>query len=374
MPLPSDRLRIALIAAPSQMGGLETVLSELLAASQDSSIECTCFALLSEALPVPTPLAAAAEGGARIVRVAAPHRAYHRHYRSLLKQLRAYRPRLIHSHGYHADVLSSLLARALGVPHVSTLHGFVGGSRRGRFYEWMQLQSLRRAAAVVAVSAQVAQRAVAQGVAAQRVHQLPNSAPEGVVLSRSAARAALGVAHDGPLIGWIGRMSAEKDPLGFVAVMNALQQCSKAVTGIMIGDGELLEEVRVIGAPLIDAGRLRATGAMPGAGRLLAAFDVLLLTSSTEGTPMVALEAMRAGVPVASTSVGGVPAMLDDECGLLVPYGDTAAMQRAVESVLHDPPFAARMASNARARVQERYSRDAWWTAHIRLYERLLNS
>ncbi len=373
----SGGLRVALVVAPSHMGGLETVVSELLAAAQTSGVLLTCLALLPESSPLPAPFALLEQRGIAIVRIAAEHRAYHQHYRSLKSELVRSRVDLIHSHGYHADVLSNLLARKFGVPHVSTLHGFVGGSRRGRLYEWLQLTSLRRASAVIAVSETVAGIARARGVSAIRLHVIPNAAPAGDVLSRAEAREVLGVQAlvpaNAPLLGWIGRMSAEKDPLAFVSVMQELQRSTSAV-GVMIGDGALMSEVRVAGAELIRSGQLLLAGATPDAGRLVGAFDALLLTSATEGTPMVALEAMRAGVPVVSTAVGGVPAMLAEDCGLLVPYGDTPAMCQAVLSLVRDASIAERLTDRARERVNERYSRAAWWHAHETLYASLVRA
>ncbi len=371
------------------MGGLETVVAQLIDASHAApSVRLTCFALLPDDAPLPAPFAALSERGIVIQRISAAHRAYPRHYRGLRRALVHSGVNLIHSHGYHADVLAGLLAGPLRIPHVSTLHGFVGGSRRGRAYEWLQISTLRRASAVVAVSDSVAAIAHARGVKLSRVHVIPNAAPGGECLSRAVAQEALGlsvsqqpgaIADDGspgraPLLGWIGRMSAEKEPLALVAVLKALRDAAVPATGVMIGDGPLMPEVRKAAAQLIRSGALLLTGVVPDAGRLVSAFDALLITSSTEGTPMVALEAMRAGVPVISTAVGGVPAMLEEQCGLLVPHGDTEAMQNAVVRLMQDPALVHAIADRARKRVSERFSRVAWWNTHVQLYTDLVRA
>ncbi len=377
--------------APSHMGGLETVVAELLSAAQPSAVVLTCYALLAESEPLPAPFELLVAQGIHIVRIPARHRAYREHYKLLRNALREAAPQLIHSHGYHADVLSALLARSLGVPHVSTLHGFVGSTRRGRLYERLQLAALRRAAAVIAVSETVAVKARAHNVQASHVHLIPNAAPGGQPLGREAARDVLGIASleiqaalklsraasapdqptplgDVPVIGWIGRLSDEKNPLGFVSLVQALRDSELPVVGVVVGDGPLMSQVRAAGQELVSSGHLRIAGSMPDAGRLVRAFNALLLTSSTEGTPMVALEAMRAGVPVVSTAVGGVPAMLEPDCGVLVPYGNVLAMQQAVTALLQQPAHAAQLAEHAQVRVKERYSQDAWWSAHVALY------
>ncbi len=379
--------------APSHMGGLETVVAELLLAAQTQlhsaarsrTEECfaerktpvvlTCLALLEPSAPLPAAFAPLADQGINVLRIPARHRAYVEQYRLLRLALIDAQPQLIHSHGYHADVLATLLARSVRVPHVSTLHGFVGGTRKGRIYTWLQLTSLRRAAAVIAVSETVAVKTRARGVPSNRVHVIPNAAPGHEPVSREEARDAIGVKTDAVrLLGWIGRMSDEKDPLAFVALLRLLHDHQSPATGVMIGDGPLMAQVRSVGAELVSSGHLVLTGAKPDAGRLLRAFDALLLTSSTEGTPMVALEAMRSGVPVVSTAVGGVPAMLEPDCGVLVPHGDTAVMSHAVISLLGDAERCERITSNAHARVLERYSRDAWWKAHEKLYTSIVSA
>src|ERR1051326_5876843 len=104
----------------------------------------------------------------------------------------------------------------------------------------------------------------------------------------------------------------------------------------------------------------RMLGSVPEAGRCLRAFDVLVLSSRTEGTPMVALEAMRAEVPVVAFAVGGLPDLLADDRGVLVPPGDADALREAVESVRKRPEAAAHRASRARGFVEQTFSYDRW--------------
>jgi glycosyltransferase involved in cell wall biosynthesis len=155
-----------------------------------------------------------------------------------------------------------------------------------------------------------------------------------------------------------------------VDVIAALQG-DPEIMGVMIGDGPRLPAVRELGGALISSGRLRLLGSIAEARQLLSAFDVLALTSVTEGTPMVVLEAMRAGVPVVSTQVGGVPALLADGAGSLVEYGDWTAFARAVEAVLFTSGMASRIREHAFARVRADYALDRWWERYDDLYQRL---
>jgi glycosyltransferase involved in cell wall biosynthesis len=111
---------------------------------------------------------------------------------------------------------------------------------------------------------------------------------------------------------------------------------------------------------------------LPDAWRILKAFDVLLLSSRSEGTPMILLEAMHAGVPIVTTAVGGVPAMLDERSAHLVPSGDPARLGTAINDVLQDPGTSAARAAVARARLDSDFAPGAWIARHIELYRRLV--
>jgi glycosyltransferase involved in cell wall biosynthesis len=360
---------IVQVVAPGAIGGLETVVAALLTAAAQHHSPMACVALLAPDAPVPHALAnAAAAAGVPVVRVLAPHRAYRAQYRALRDALRQVRATLVHSHGYHADVLTAISARSLGIAHMSTLHGFVGGTRRSRAYEWLQLRALRGARAVVGVSAPIVSRTISSGVSADRVHLVPNAAPQIAPLSRDDARSVLGLDRSTRAIAWVGRFSAEKHPRGFLDVLEALP-AEPPVVGVMIGDGPLLAPIREQGDALLQRGRLVLAGSQPSAGRLLPAFDALLITSTTEGTPMVALEAMLAGVPVISTAVGGVPTLLDDgRAGLLVPAGEPAPMVRSLSQVLDNPELARCLVAAARTRVATDYSSEVWWARYAALY------
>jgi glycosyltransferase involved in cell wall biosynthesis len=102
--------------------------------------------------------------------------------------------------------------------------------------------------------------------------------------------------------------------------------------------------------------------------------DVLALPSHSEGSPLVLLEAMAAGVPVVATSVGGVPEVATDgETALLVPPHDPAAMASALARVLSDATLARALADKAAAHVAEHFSPEARARSLIRIYGALVS-
>ena len=124
----------------------------------------------------------------------------------------------------------------------------------------------------------------------------------GPVLDREKARETLGLESTVPIVGWVGRLSPEKGPDVLLRAMRLIGGSQTRVS--YVGDGPArsaleAQEAEMIANGSLDSDQVRFHGAVLDAGRLLKAFDVLVLSSRTEGTPMVLFEAMDAGVAVA---------------------------------------------------------------------------
>ncbi|MDQ8173856.1 MAG: glycosyltransferase, partial [Gemmatimonadota bacterium] len=292
-------------------------------------------------------------------------RAYRAERQAVAQLMRAHKTDVLHTHGYRPDVIHGGVARSLGRAHVTTLHGFVGGSWRGRLYEWLQVRAAVRADAAIAVSAPIAARLARAGGAAT-THLLRNAvAPDPSALPRDAARAALGLPADAFLVGWVGRLSHEKGPDVF---LEALALAGDWAHGVIVGDGPLRESLVRQAQRHGIAHRLHFTGLRAQASRYLAAFDVLALTSRTEGTPMVLLEAMWAGVPIVATAVGGVPDVLGTDDALLCKGGDAVAIAQAFTTLSYDQELSLRLTRAARTRVTDAFSMNRWIDQHASMY------
>ena len=286
--------------------------------------------------------------------------------RDLMRQLDT---QVLHTHGYRADAVLGDVARREHRANVITLHGFVGGSRRGRLYEWMQVQAARFASGVVAVSTPISQRLQSHGIT-RNVQLLRNAvAPPANALSREQARASLDLSVDAVLVGWVGRVSHEKGPDLFV---DAIARAAAHVHGVMIGDGPELEACRHRARQFGIANRMHFLGMVSGASRYLAAFDAVALTSRTEGTPMILLETMWAQVPIVATTVGGVPDVLSAREAVLCASGDVQAIADAFTDILMRPAEAGTRAAAANARVAGEYAFESWLGKHEALYRRVI--
>ena len=118
---------------------------------------------------------------------------------------------------------------------------------------------------------------------------------------------------------------------------------------------------------------VRLAGERDDVGELLAAADLFVLSSRSEGLPLSILEAMAAGLPVVASDVGGVPELVvDGETGLLVPPGDPHALAAAIDRLLDDPDLRRRLGAAGRLRVSEQFDLESTQRAHLDLYRTLL--
>ena len=366
--MPVEAIRALHVLSPARIGGLESVVVALTAGLRDAGLFVEVVPVLArdEAHDHPF-IQAVLRHGIPCHPVIIGRRSYREERRLVEQHLVRGRAGILHTHGYRSDVLLAGVAKQLGIPHVVTLHGFTGGNWRDRLYEWMQIQAARRAGAVVAVSRTIAERVgpMSQG---GLLEVIPNAIEDGgEQVSRDEARLALEIPECAPAVGWIGRFSPEKAPELFVRAMASVDA---SVHGVMIGDGPLLQSTRQLAIAMGLSRRMRFTGIVPEASRFLQAFDALALTSHTEGTPMVMLEAMRAGVPLVATSVGGVPDVLTDEMAWLCRPGDVDGIAESVSRALGEGRSSTRT-QLAHVRLTNDFARAPWVSRHVELYRRL---
>jgi sugar transferase (PEP-CTERM/EpsH1 system associated) len=178
------------------------------------------------------------------------------------------------------------------------------------------------------------------------------------------------------VIGTVGRVQDVKNQAGlldaFIALRALLPEQHERLRLVIVGDGPLHAKLQ---AKVVAAG-LNDVVWLPGARRdiadLMRGFSLFALSSVAEGTPVTLLEAMACCLPVVSTAVGGIPALVQDGvAGTLVPVSDTAAMAAAIARYANDPELATRHGSAARARVEATNSMNAMVQAYVALYDGL---
>jgi len=138
---------------------------------------------------------------------------------------------------------------------------------------------------------------------------------------------------------------------------------------VIIGKGPTREQLTHEITSLGLVGRVVLTGALPDAARYLPAFEVCCLTSRTEGTPNLLMEASASGVPVVSTRCGGSGEVITDGVtGFLVPLEDDAALASRIERLLACPEQARRMGAEGQQKVLREFSVAAMVSKMTRIY------
>ena len=183
-------------------------------------------------------------------------------------------------------------------------------------------------------------------------------------------RTLLGLNAADPLIGIVGRLVPIKNHQLFLEAAHRLVKNGFSGQFIIVGDGELAEELLQAATEKGLADRVHFMGWQRDLGRIYADLDVLVNSSLNEGTPVAAIEAMAAGVPVVATSVGGVPDMIEEGVtGYLVPSEDAGAMVAAIETALK---IGSEVRAAAQHEAQVRYSLEGLLIRVAALYEFLL--
>ncbi|MFW6642292.1 glycosyltransferase family 4 protein [Nocardiopsis algeriensis] len=251
---------------------------------------------------------------------------------------------VVHAHGMRAGALCALA----GVrPLVVTAHNappVISGPLVAAYPVLERIVALR-ADAVLGVSGDLVRRLRAAGARDARLAVV--AAPDtGEPLSgREAMRADLGVLPDRPMLLTVARLAEQKGLDMLLEAAPAIARRSPEPVITIAGDGPLWGSLHDTAAEL-DAD-VRMLGHRTDVADLLAAADVFCLTSQWEGPSLVIMEALRAGLPVVSTRVGGIPDLYSGTV-LLVPPGDPGAFAAAVGRVLDDPALAADLRERSR--------------------------
>ncbi|HEY0229968.1 MAG TPA: glycosyltransferase [Dokdonella sp.] len=257
------------------------------------------------------------------------------------------------SWAYPDAVAVSRLARWLKLPYAVKVHGSDLNMQASHPLRRGQIaRALRGAEAVVAVSQALADKAVELGVDRARTHTVYNGVDtvRFTPAPRAAARERLNLpAHD-PILLYVGNLKETKGCLDLLEAFPALLAERPGARLVFVGEGPARTALLKRAAELKIAAQVQLAGAVAHAdlpGWFCSA-DALCLPSHNEGVPNVVLEAMACGIPVVATRVGGIPEILPDYAGLLVPAQAIAAIGQALVTVLAHPWDTAAIVAHAR--------------------------
>ena len=285
-----------------------------------------------------------------------------RRLRALRAALRRLAPAVLHTVLWSANCYGRLAAIGLGIGRVVTAERNVVARPAWERVIERVLDPMTDAYLVNARAVEA--ELVRHGLARSKIHVVHNgidvAALPPFTLERQGARAALGFPPERRLLAQVGRLAPQKDHGTFLRAMAAVARRHDDVDALVVGDGAERARLQDLAASLGLNGRVRWLGLRDDVPRLLAAADVMTLTSRYEGLPNVVLEAMAMGAAVVATDVGGCAELVEDGVdGRLVAPGDAAAVACAVEELLGSEPRRRAFVEAARARVLAEFSREA---------------
>ena len=288
----------------------------------------------------------------------------------VLATVRTLKPDLLTAHGAKVGILGRLAARRLGVPLVVTVHGWAcaPGTPAVQAAVSRGLERLigRFATKIITVS-EFDRRfgldaRLASGNRLVTVHNgMPDIEP---TLRADPSRVP-------PRLVMVGRFEPQKDHATLLHALGELQNHAWELD--LIGDGPLRPDMESLAASLGIGQRIHFLGQRTDVDRLLAQAQVGVLVSKWEGFPLSILEAMRAGLPVVASDVGGVAEAVENEVtGYVVRRGDVRQLRDRIAAVLASPDLRVRLGAHGRARYEQHFTLDRMVAKTLAVYREVL--
>jgi glycosyltransferase involved in cell wall biosynthesis len=271
----------------------------------------------------------------------------------LAREVRRFRPHVVHSFLFPANLLAALVGRAARVPRVIV-------SQRSSYEAtlaspWRGLARLghRLADCVVVNSRAALEEEIAAGCPPRLLVHVPNAAPD----RGSGPEGRPDGIPAGGFVLSLGQLDSRKGHRVLIAAWPAVVRAQPAARLVLVGDGPCRGELEAQARALGVTASVTFAGFRAPADPFLSASRLLVQPSLTEGMPNAVLEAMSAGRPVVASRIGGVPELVvHEETGLLVAPGDPEALAAAIVRMLSDPAGAVRMGTAGAARARALFS------------------
>jgi len=272
------------------------------------------------------------------------------------RRLRAERVDVVHGYQWRPALIGAIAGRLAGVPLLLASKRSLTGADRQAARAWRRIA--RRVDTVLVNADALRAEGEAQGMRC-RWTLLQNGIDVDafrVGEPSAAAKRALGLVPDRPVVGTIGRLEARKGQDVLVAAAARLRNGHPGPQLLVVGDGPTADGLRrQVGALGLEH-EVRFTGTLDDVRPALAAMDVFALPSREEGMSNALMEAMAAARPVVATDVGGNGEVLDrGRLGVLVPAEDPGALAAALRALLDDPARARAFGSAAQTFVASRW-------------------
>ncbi len=298
---------------------------------------------------------------------------------SLLRHIRRGRYTLVHTHLLKADFWGALAARLSRVPVISSKHNaeaILQNPAVGALHGLISLLDHRIIALSSAVAEYMAHTGRVTGPRLVVIHYGLDPAPPAVSDSPDV-RLELAISTGAPLALCLARLDPQKDHPTLLRAWDRVVSARPEARLLLAGDTQLggdayVDSLHGLVNSLGLDGSVHFLGLRRDPSDLLAAADLLVMSSRWEGLGLVFLEAMNAALPVVATAVGGVPEIVrEGDTGLLVEPGDPEALSDAILRLIDDPKLAVRLGKSGRRRLERDFTAAAMVRSTLGLYAQI---
>ena len=296
--------------------------------------------------------------------------------REVASEIRRSQADIVCCSGYKPDLIGWFAARFVRTPVISVSHGWTAATQKVRRNESLDRCILRWMDSVVCVSKGQAEKVRRAGVSESKIVVIQNAiGEESFVEPDASVRAGMIAWFAQPtqwLVGAAGRFSPEKGFADFVDAAALVAKIRPTAGFALFGDGPLRGDLEQRISERGLHGRFVIAGFRKDLQRFLPNLDVGVISSSTEGLPVILLESCAAQVAVVATAVGGIPEVIEEgRTGYLVPAGDAKALANRIVALLDNEAQRRAVGLAARDRVRTEFSFTAMGQCYYRLFTRL---
>ncbi len=292
----------------------------------------------------------------------------------LRRALRTFRPAILQTFLFHANIIGRIAGWSAGVPRI--LSGVRVAERRSRVYGWIDRWTNGLVDRNVCVSRGVADYCEREcGFDPRKTVVIPNGVAARVFGSATPCDwSTLHVPTGRRVILTIGRLDPQKGLDDLLRAYQGVREQHDDVHLVIVGEGPERTRLEALTAELKITSSVTFTGRRSDVAALLAGATLFVLASRWEGMANVLLEAMAAARPIIATAVEGTAELIvENVTGWLVPVGDPAALNRAMSHALDVPEHAAVVGRAAQKTVSQQFTTEAMVARYAALYRKLVS-
>lgn len=280
--------------------------------------------------------------------------------RCLDRVVKTWKPDIVHAHDFRASVKAAFCSyRCVRISH---LHHNPSWIKHINPKSILYLTSCLRVNKIVSVSRAILEEAWFTGIIKKKSVVLSNHVDSEAILD-AASKASFDTDYD---LAFVGRLTEAKNPLKFIRIVEEMTKQDKAITAVMVGDGELQGECRQWIERLELSKNIRMTGFLSNPFSVMNRCKILVMPSIWEGFGLVAVEAMVLGKPVFATPVGGLRDIVNTKCGGFCT--SVEEFSKALMKALNDRDYYTELSEEARKKAMRFTDRLRWITDWRNLY------